>query len=91
MDDVFQGLTKYSESPVFTEQTVPESLQAAHQTKPGVWGKLCVLTGSLDFVLETAGAEAKSIMQGDCAVIEPTVRHHVQITQPVSFKVEFYR
>lgn len=91
MSDPFRKLTKYSESPVFTEKTVPKSLQAAHQTKPGVWGKLCVLTGGLDFVAEAPVPIATSISPGSYAVIEPTVRHHVLVTQPVTFKVEFYR
>jgi tellurite resistance-related uncharacterized protein len=89
--DPFQNLTKYSETPVFTEATVPTSLQAAHATKPGVWGKLCVLTGGLDFVLEGTKPVVTSVSQGQHAVIEPTVRHHVQVDQPVTFKVEFYR
>ncbi|MEH6527586.1 MAG: DUF1971 domain-containing protein [Sneathiella sp.] len=91
MADPFQHLTKYSETPVFTEKTVPNSLQAAHETKPGVWGKLCVLTGGLNFVLEAPVPVATSLQPGNHAIIEPTVRHHVQVTQPVTFKVEFYR
>ena len=91
MADPFKNLTKYSETQVFTEKSAPKSLQAAHETKPGVWGKLYIMTGGLDFVLEAADTEATSFLQGDYAVIEPTVRHHVQITQPVTFKVVFYR
>ena len=51
LDELPPGLTKYSESPVFTEKTVPKKLKSAHTIKESVWGKLKVHKGSLEFVV----------------------------------------
>jgi len=42
-DDIPADVHKYAESPIFTENTVPEKLTTLHDTKSGVWGRLCVL------------------------------------------------
>ena len=91
MTDFPEGLTKYSESPLFTAESVPNKLLKAHATKDGVWGKLQVLEGSLHYIVPGPPASRSLIEAGDHGVIEPTVPHHLEIFGPVSFKVEFYR
>lgn len=86
-----EGITKYSESPVFTDKTVPEKLTRMHDTKAGVWGKLVVLKGSLDYVVPGPPSFRQRINKGEYGVIEPAVPHRVELVGPVSFKVEFYR
>ena len=86
-----EGLTKYSETPLFTAESVPEKLLKAHTTKPGVWGKLQVLEGSLHYIVPGPPLSRALIEAGDHGVIEPTVPHHLEISAPVAFKVEFYR
>ena len=86
-----EGLTKYSESPLFTAESVPDKLLKAHATKDGVWGKLQVLEGGLHYVLPGPPASRSFIGAGDYGVIEPTVPHHLELSGPVTFKVEFYR
>ena len=45
------GFVKYFESEVFTEESVPERLKTLHDTKPGVWARIVVLEGRLDYVV----------------------------------------
>ncbi len=85
------GLTKYSETQCFDETSVPEKLTSAHNTKPGVWGKLVVLSGELHYVIPGPPEERHRVNAGDYAVIEPTIVHFVELTENTSFRVEFYR
>ena len=91
MTDFPEGLIKYSESPLFTAESVPDKLLNAHATKDGVWGKLQVLEGSLHYIVLGPPASRSLIAAGQHGVIEPTVPHHLELAGPVSFKVEFYR
>lgn len=85
------GLEKYSETPVFTETTVPAKLKSRHNTKPGVWGKLQVFEGVLDYVISGQPSSREKIEAGNFGVIEPEIVHWLEISGPVSFKVEFYK
>jgi len=87
----FQNLVKNSETAIFTEATIPEKLLSRHNTKQGVWGKLMVITGALDFVVDGPPSTISRIEAGTYAVIEPTIYHHVQIIGPTTFRIEFYR
>jgi tellurite resistance-related uncharacterized protein len=88
-------MKKYSETPVFTEETVPEKITSNHNTKAGVWGKLCVLEGTVDYIIPHGGsdksAEVKRINAGNFAIIEPTIIHRAVPIGTAKFKVEFYR
>lgn len=86
-----QGLVKYAETPEFTEKTVPDKLTAEHDTKPGVWGKLIVKKGALDYIVPGPPLMRARIESGDFGVIAPQVKHRVKITEPVVFQVEFYK
>lgn len=85
------GIQKYAESPVFTEASTPEKLTTAHDTKAGVWGKLIVSKGALEFVVPGPPETSEKIRADEFAVIEPTVPHHVRLAGPVEFQIEFYR
>ncbi len=85
------GFVKYSESPVFTQDTVPAKLQKDHDTKAGVWGKLIVSEGALDYVLAEFPNEMNRVAKGEHIIIEPTVLHHVKLAGDVKFQLEFYR
>ena len=81
---------KYSQSRVFTETTTPANFQKHHQTRPGVWGKLVMERGAMQF--EWEGDEAAlSLAAGDTVVIPPETPHRVILDGPVRFFVEFYR
>ncbi|MEZ5981007.1 MAG: DUF1971 domain-containing protein [Parvularculaceae bacterium] len=85
------SLSKYSETPVFTQDTVPEKLTSVHDTKRGVWGKLVVLEGALDYIVPGPPPARQRITPSTYGIIEPAVPHRVELIGPVCFKVEFYR
>ncbi|GHA94579.1 hypothetical protein GCM10009069_16900 [Algimonas arctica] len=86
-----EPVKKYAESPIFTEQTVPKKLTREHDTKPGVWGRLIVLKGELDFVIPGLPAITDRIDIHAPAIIEPTVLHYLVLDGPVTFKIEFLK
>jgi len=82
---------KYAETPIFTKETVPQKLINLHDTKAGVWGRLVVLEGSLDYIIEGPPQITQHIDTHSIGIIEPTVLHRVEIVKPVKFKVEFLK
>lgn len=91
MDDVPADVAKYAETPEFNEQTVPAKLTAVHDTKAGVWGKLQVKQGALDYVVIGPPETRQRVEAGGHAIIEPQVQHRVEMLGPVLFQVEFYK
>lgn len=84
-------IVAYQRTPEFTEQSVPAGLLHSHSTKPGVWGKIVVVEGTLTYrILEPAVEELllSPELQG---VVEPTIKHEVAPQGSVKFYVEFYR
>jgi tellurite resistance-related uncharacterized protein len=95
LDHLPKDVKKYSETPVFTEVTVPKKITDNHSTKTGVWGKLCVIEGEVDYIIphenDDKTPEIKRVISGDFAVIEPTIIHRAQPVGSAKFKVEFYK
>lgn len=85
------GLTLARTTPVFDEGSVPVGLLSAHQVAEGVWGRVVVKTGALDFVFEDAPTDVIHLAAGDHQVIPPQRPHHVQPVGSVTFCVEFHR
>ncbi len=75
----------------FDERSVPQGLLRAHRVADGVWGRLVVTSGSLRFVFEDDQAEPTTVAAGGTQVIPPARPHHVELTGPVTFHVEFHR
>jgi tellurite resistance-related uncharacterized protein len=83
------GLKPYRKTPVFDRDTVPPALLRDHATKAGVWGIIHVLRGEL--VYRIAGTtEVHVLASGDRGVIEPKVRHSVELRDDAAFFVEFW-
>ena len=77
-------------SPVFTQDTLPDALQAEHTLAPGHWGVLNVLEGSLRFVnLETG--EERLISAPDLVTIHPGLPHRVALEGRLHCRIDFYR
>lgn len=91
MDSLPDRVEKYAETPIFTEETVPKKLTADHDTKPGVWGRICVLEGALDYIIPGAPERSHLISAGGFGIVRPTELHRVNPIETVRFKVEFYR
>ena len=85
-DDLVPG----GESPVFTEDTLPDALQAEHTLAPGHWGVLNVLEGSLRFVNIETGEE-RLISAPDLVTIHPGLPHRVALEGRLRCRIDFYR
>lgn len=85
------GFEAYARSPDFTPENLPERLQSAHTTKPGVWALLHVLEGEVLYQLEPPRHGERRAGAGETVVIEAEVAHHVSFTVPGRIFIEFYR
>ena len=84
------GLVPSGASPVFTQDTLPDALQAKHTLAPGHWAVLNVLEGRLRFVnLETS--EERLISAPDRVTIHPGLPHRVALEGPLRCRIDFYR
>lgn len=91
MHELPSGLTLQRTTSTFDEHTTPAGLLRAHRVATGVWGRLVVESGSLDFVFEDAPDDVRVVGTGEHQVIPPSVPHRVVLHGPVRFAVEFFR
>ena len=80
----------YAETAVFTEETVPAKLTRDHDTKPGVWGRIIVLDGALDYIIPGPPERKQRLSPGRDGIVRPTEPHRVAPVGAVRFKVAFY-
>ena len=85
------GLELVRTTDVFDNATVPAGLLRAHRVADGVWGHLVVHTGVVTFVFDDDPDHRIIADAGRSVAIPPTRRHHLEIDQPATFAVEFYR
>ena len=82
--------TAYKQTATFTQDTLPAGLQKAHRTAAGVWGRITVLEGALQYEI-LAPYESQVLTPELSGVVEPAVPHQVTPLGNVTFFVEFYR
>jgi len=85
------GLELARTTAVFSNETVPAGLLAAHKVATGVWGRLVVRSGSVGFRFEDSPDELLQASVGESIVIPPERTHRVELDGPTEFVVEFYR
>jgi tellurite resistance-related uncharacterized protein len=90
-DHLPEGLEYVRTTDVFDQDQHPAGLRRAHRVADGVWARLLVRTGSLEFVFEDEPDQRRVVEAGDAVVIPPGRLHHVDITGPVTFALEFHR
>ena len=84
------GATKTGSTPSMTEETVVKGILKNHLAPKGKLGLVVVEEGSLQFIWED---DKENVIDSDSdhpVVIYPERFHHVAITGPVKFRVEFY-
>ena len=89
-DHLPDGLIPGGTSPLFTEDTLPDALQAEHTLAPGRWGVLNVLGGSLRFV-DMENTVERVITAPDRVTIRPGLSHRVAIEGPLRCRIDFFR
>jgi tellurite resistance-related uncharacterized protein len=75
---------------LMNQDTVVPGILKKHLAPKGKWGYLVVESGSLEYVWEDDTENILIADPGHPIVIFPERFHHVVITGPVEFKVEFY-
>jgi tellurite resistance-related uncharacterized protein len=89
MKDLPADLSPSGKTPVFTQDSVPAGLLKDHRLAPGYWGKIVVLQGSLEYVIQSSPEERIELNPSRFGVVEPEVFHFVRPLGPVQFYVEF--
>ncbi|MCX6522385.1 MAG: DUF1971 domain-containing protein [Actinobacteria bacterium] len=91
-DDVLpDGLEHVRTTEVFDQDRHPAGLRRAHRVAEGVWARLVVHSGELDFVFEDDVEHPIRARADRPVVIPPGRLHHVATTGPVTFAIEFHR
>jgi tellurite resistance-related uncharacterized protein len=85
------GYEPYRRTPIFDESTVPDALLRHHSTKRGIWARIHVTRGSLDYYIHAPFNSLECLSPLLPGVVVPEVEHHVATRGPVSFFVEFLR
>ena len=86
-----EGYAPYRRTPLFDEGSVPQALQRRHTTRRGVWARIHVERGSLDYHLHEPFGRVEQLTPECPGTVLPEVEHHVALTGPVAFFVEFWR
>ncbi|WP_022941651.1 DUF1971 domain-containing protein [Psychromonas hadalis] len=85
----------YKTTSVMNKDNIPKLFLFEHNTKAGVYGKICVAVGELTFSgFKTRRGEIEqeiTIKAGEVAVSPPEYWHKVELmTEDTEFTVEFY-
>jgi tellurite resistance-related uncharacterized protein len=97
MATIPDNVVPYYQSPEFSETTLPSALRHEHRTKPGVWARIRVITGSVRYRILGGEAEhelardPELLTPGRDGIVEPEVLHRLEVDEPVSLYVEFLR
>ena len=82
--------TAYKSTAVFDETSLPAGLRRDHTTKRGVWGRVVVEAGEVDYVVASLDHTC-TLRPGTDGIIAPEVPHHLALRGPVRLHVEFLR
>lgn len=85
------GLELVRTTDTFDQDHHPAGIRRAHRVADGVWARLVVHTGGLGFVFEDDPDRRIDVSAGGALVIPPARLHHVDISEPVTFALEFHR
>jgi tellurite resistance-related uncharacterized protein len=86
-----EGVVQYKQTPEFDEQTLPNGLRSRHTLKPGTWGRIVVLEGTLLYVIEQEPSVSFELTPERPGIVAPQAPHHVEPRGRVRLHIEFYR
>jgi tellurite resistance-related uncharacterized protein len=81
----------YRKTPEFDENSLPHGLTHNHETQAGVWAKIVVLEGRLQYTIDGEEEETMILDENTYGIVEPTIPHSVKPLGKLRFYVEFYR
>lgn len=81
----------YKRTPEFNEHSIPAGLLENHCTKAGVWGRIVVRSGQLEYFILADSPEYWLLDANHAGIAAPQQLHYVRPKGAVSFCVEFLR
>ena len=84
------GAVKHKETKRFNAQSVPAALTRNHDTKAGVWGRICVDVGILHLDIGDPVLDTLHLNAGESGVVFPGEIHKVTLEPDTEFHIEFY-
>jgi tellurite methyltransferase len=84
------GYEEYRRTAVFDATSVPQALLREHRTKLGVWGKLLVHEGQVDYVVLEPERRVTTLGPGAEQVIVSALGHEIAPREDARFTVAFY-
>eukprot|EP00808_Paulinella_micropora_P018396 g32540.t1 len=85
------GVVNYKTTSSFTYNTVPTGLLADHNTGKGIWGRIVVEKGKLQYTLQESG-KSYVLQPGLSGIAQPQEKHAVKLLdETIVFHVEFFR
>jgi len=79
----------YKTTAVWDQDSLPQAIRKAHNTKAGTWGLLRVLEGEVRLVFHDPARELV-VTPDNPGEIAPEAWHHVEVTGPMRMQVEFF-
>ena len=90
MKNLPESLNPIRKTPEFDEGSIPKGLLKEHNTKAGVWAKIVIVKGALQYKINEP-EEVVILDTENFGVVEPAILHEVKPLGPVKFYVEFYK
>ena len=82
------GVREQSRTETFTQDTLPAALRRDHRTRAGMWARIVVESGRVEFHVR---GRVHVLGPGDVGIAEPEVPHHVVPLGEMRLHVEFLR
>jgi tellurite resistance-related uncharacterized protein len=87
--EIPDGYSVSRRTPEFDEHSVPAGLLRNHTTKRGVWGRIIVTRGQVNYIVDGVD-EVFELTPGVAGVVVPERPHRVEPVGAVTFHVEFW-
>lgn len=84
-----EGLEVYKRTPVFTEESLPAGLRREHTTRAGVWARIEILDGVVDYVVSAPVSASFRLDPSRPGIVAPLLPHHLETSGPFRLRVSF--
>ena len=83
------NVAMYKRTPQFTSLSTPAGLLDNHTTKVGVWAKINVEKGTIEYTINNG--KTYLLTEDIHGIIEPQIPHYIKPSHDAEFFIEFYR
>jgi tellurite resistance-related uncharacterized protein len=87
-----EGLKLVEKSPMYQRDTIPDYLESGYTVDAGVWARVVVKTGLLQFIVHSQPAKGFILDESLNGVLAPKVSHDIKLAMgDVAFYIEYYQ